>query len=106
MNLDIKELKALISLLDDSDDEIVNIASSNLMNQGLSAIPELEKAWETTLNETLQERLESVIQNIQYNEAKQNLRSWNDSGSESILEGAIYLAKFQFPDITIESIDK
>ena len=68
MNLDIKELKALISLLDDSDDEIVNIASSNLMNQGLSAIPELEKAWETTLNETLQERLESVIQNIQFNE--------------------------------------
>jgi regulator of sirC expression with transglutaminase-like and TPR domain len=106
MNLDIKELKALISLLDDSDDEIVNIASSNLMNQGLSAIPELEKAWETTLNETLQERLESVIQNIQFNEAMQNLRSWNDSGSESILEGAIYLAKFQFPDITVESIDK
>ena len=106
MNLDIKELNEMIYLLDDSDDEIVNIASSNLMNQGLSAIPELEKAWETTLNETLQERLESVIQNIQYNEAKQNLRSWNDSGSESILEGAIYLAKFQFPDITIESIDK
>ena len=106
MNLDIKELKALISLLDDSDDEIVNIASSNLMNQGLSAIPELEKAWETTLNETLQERLESVIQNIQFNEARQNLRTWNDSGAESILEGAIYLSKFQFPDITVESIDK
>lgn len=106
MNLDIKELKALISLLDDSDDEIVNIASSNLMNQGLSAIPELEKAWELALNETLQERLESVIQNIQFNEAKQNLRTWNDSGSESILEGAIYLAKFQFPDITVDSIDK
>ena len=80
MNLDIKELKALISLLDDSDNEIVNIASSNLMNQGLSAIPELEKAWETTFNETLQERLESVIQNIQFNEAKQKLSTWNDSG--------------------------
>ena len=106
MNLDIKELKALISLLDDSDDEIVNIASSNLMDQGLSVIPELEKAWETTLNETFQERLESVIQNIQFNEARQNLRNWYDSGSESILEGAVYLAKFQFPDITVESLDK
>ncbi|MBN2212866.1 MAG: transglutaminase family protein [Bacteroidales bacterium] len=106
MNMDIKELKALISLLDDSDDEIVNIASSNILNQGSAAIPELEKAWETTLNETLQVRLESVIQSIQFNEAKQNLKKWKDSGAENILEGATYLAKFQFPDITLESVEK
>ena len=106
MKTNIKELKALISLLDDSDNEIVNIASSNIMNQGPAAIPELERAWETTLNETLQERLESVIQNIQFNEAKQSLRTWRDSGAENILEGVTYLAKFQFPDITLESIDK
>jgi regulator of sirC expression with transglutaminase-like and TPR domain len=106
MNMDIKELKALISLLDDSDDEIVSIASSNILNQGLAAIPELEKAWETTLNETLQERLESVIQNIQFNEAKQDLRAWKDAGAENILEGAIYLARFHFPDITIGAINK
>jgi regulator of sirC expression with transglutaminase-like and TPR domain len=104
--LDIKELKALITLLDDSDDEIVSIASSNLMNQGTSAIPELEKAWETALDETLQERLETVIQNIQFNEARQSLKTWNDSGAENILEGATYLAKFQFPDIKLEIIDK
>lgn len=106
MNMDIKELKALISLLDDSDDEIVSIASSNILNQGLAAIPELEKAWETTLNETLQERLESVIQDIQFNEAKQDLRAWKDAGADNILEGAIYLARFHFPDITLEVIDK
>jgi regulator of sirC expression with transglutaminase-like and TPR domain len=104
--LDIKELKALITLLDDSDDEIVSIASSNLMNQGTAAIPELEKAWETALDETLQERLETVIQNIQFNEARQSLKTWNDSGAENILEGATYLAKFQFPDIKLEIIDK
>src|SRR4030042_2546662 len=79
MKTNIKELKALISLLDDSDNEIVNIASSNIMNQGPAAIPELERAWETTLNETLQERLESVIQNIQFNEAKQSLKTWRRS---------------------------
>jgi regulator of sirC expression with transglutaminase-like and TPR domain len=106
INLDIKELKALITLLDDSDDEIVSIASSNLMNQGTAAIPELEKAWETALDETLQERLETVIQNIQFNEARQSLKTWNDSGAENILEGATYLAKFQFPDIKLEIIDK
>lgn len=106
MNLDLKELKALITLLDDSDDEIVNVVSSNLMNRGPEAIPELEKAWESTLNETLQERLESVIQNIQFNQARENLRWWNKSGAEYILEGAVYLAKFQFPDISLVALDR
>ncbi len=106
MNMDINELKALISLLDDSDDEVVSIASSNILNQGLAAIPELEKAWEATLNETLQERLESVIQNIQFNKAKQDLQAWKDAGADNILEGATYLARFHFPDITMEVINK
>jgi len=39
MTIDIKELKALISLLDDTDNEIINVVSSNLLNQGPEAIP-------------------------------------------------------------------
>ena len=106
MTIDIKELKALISLLDDSDNEIVNVVSSNLFDKGPEAIPELEKAWETTLNEQLQERLETVIQKIQFAHAKKNLQSWIFSGAEYIFEGAIYLAQFQFPEISFEQFDK
>ncbi|MBN2612745.1 MAG: transglutaminase family protein [Bacteroidales bacterium] len=106
MTIDIKELKALISLLDDSDNEVINVVSSNLLNQGPEAIPELEKAWETTLNEQLQERLENVIQKIQFTHAKKNLQNWVRSGAENILEGAVYLAQFQFPELSFEAQDK
>ncbi len=106
MSIDIRELKALISLLDDSDNDIVNVVSTNLFDKGPEAIPELEKAWETTLNEQLQERLETVIQKIQFAHAKKNLQSWINSGADYILEGAIYLAQFQFPEITVEHFDK
>ena len=106
MTIDVKELKALISLLDDSDNEVVSMVSSNLLDKGPEAIPELEKAWETTLNEQLQERLENVIQKIQFTNAKKNLKEWIDTGANYILEGAIYLSQFQFPDITVELFDK
>ncbi|MBN2347210.1 MAG: transglutaminase family protein [Bacteroidales bacterium] len=101
-----KEIKALISLLDDTDTEVVNMVSENLLQKGVSVIPELEKAWETTLNEVLQGRLENVIQNIQFNRTKANLGQWVQSGHDYILEGAFYLAQFQFPEIEFNRIDE
>lgn len=104
--MDDKELKALISLLDDSDTEVINEVTDNLTKKGLEVIPELEKAWETTYNEVLQERLEYVIKNIQLFITKKNLETWIKTGAENILEGAFYIAQFQFPDITFDNIKK
>lgn len=101
-----KELKAMISLLDDPDSEIIDVVSSNLMKQGTSVIPELEKAWETSLNEMVQERLENVIQHIQFNSSKENLKRWLSQGSDYILEGAVYLAQFQFPELQFHTVEK
>ncbi|NJK87894.1 MAG: hypothetical protein HC906_19950 [Bacteroidales bacterium] len=101
-----KELRAMISLLDDTDIEIIDAVSSNLMKQGTSVIPELERAWESTLNEMVQERLEVVIQNIQFNSSKENIRRWLNEGADYVLEGAVYLAQFQFPDLKLHIVDK
>jgi regulator of sirC expression with transglutaminase-like and TPR domain len=101
-----KELKAMISLLDDPDTEIIDVVSSNLMKQGSSVIPELERAWESTLNEMVQERLENVIQHIQFNSSKENLKRWLSQGADYILDGAVYLAQFQFPDLQVKTVEK
>lgn len=104
--MDIKEVKALISLLDDPDAEVINVVSSNLLQQGTDAIPELEKAWENTLNELVQERLENVIHNIQFNHTRENLARWKKNGAGYILEGAYFVARYQFPEIDFDKIDK
>jgi regulator of sirC expression with transglutaminase-like and TPR domain len=104
--MDSNEIKALISLLDDTDNEVISVVSSNLMQRGPEAIPELEKAWESTLNELVQERLENVIHNIQFNHTRDNLSRWRKSGAEYILEGAFFVAQYQFPEINFNKIDK
>lgn len=106
MPADIKEIKALISLLDDTDAEVLEVVSSNLLKHGLSVIPELERAWETTMNEMVQERLENVIHNIQFESARANLMRWVRAGAESILEGAVCVSQIQFPEIKLKAIDK
>ncbi|UCH13401.1 MAG: transglutaminase family protein [Bacteroidales bacterium] len=104
--MDRDKLKALISLLDDPDSEILNVVSDSLMKQGLNAIPELEKAWENTIDESLQNRLGDVIQGIQLNHARNNLANWQKTGAEHILEGAFYVAQYQFPDINMADMER
>ncbi|MBA7516706.1 hypothetical protein ES705_08754 [subsurface metagenome] len=99
------KINALISLLDDTDTEVINTVTDNLFKQGIEIIPQLEKVWESTLDERLQERLENVIHNIQFDTTKKNLKAWCDSGFEYVLEGAGYLAQFQFPEIDMNTLD-
>jgi regulator of sirC expression with transglutaminase-like and TPR domain len=99
------KIEALIHLLDDTDSEVINAVTDNLLQQGIEIIPHLEKVWESTLNEKLQERLENVIQDIQFETTKRNLKDWSDRGCEYILEGAGFLAQFQFPEIKIAALD-
>jgi len=98
-------IDALIALLDDTDTEVVNTVTDNLLKQGISIVPQLEKAWETAPGEKMQERLELVIHNIQFETAKENLKTWRNGDALNILEGACYLAQFQFPEISFTKID-
>jgi regulator of sirC expression with transglutaminase-like and TPR domain len=99
------KIDALIALLDDKNAEVINAVNDNLLKEGLEIIPRLEKVWETTLDENLQERLENVIQNIQFETTKKNLNAWSSSGAENLLEGACYLAQFQFPEIKLKKLE-
>lgn len=100
-----KEINALINLLDDPDIEVVNAVKDELMKHGFEAIPRLEKAWESTLNEQLQEKLENVIHFIQYRTTKKHLIKWSKSGAEDLLEGSCYVAQFQFPEVNYDNLN-
>lgn len=99
-------IDALIALLDDTDSEVINTVTDNLLKQGISIVPQLEKAWESAPGEKIQERLELVIHNIQFQTAKENLKVWRDSESINVLEGVCYLAQFQYPEISYAKIDQ
>ena len=101
-----KKIDALIALLGDNDSEVLDVVTDNLLKQGISIVPHLEKAWETTIDMKLQERLENVIHNIQFETTKSNLQSWKENGAKYVMEGACYLAQFQFPEINFLKLDE
>jgi len=101
-----KEIKALIHLLDDPDTEISDVVTGNLKELGIDIIPELESAWESTMDLHYQEKIENIIQEIQAGNVKKNLTTWRESGSRDLLEGVFWVAKYQYPDLEIGQIRK
>lgn len=102
--MDKSEIQALLTLLEDPDEEVFTAVSESLMQHGEGVIPELESAWENTLNESIQAKLESIIQDIQYTSVKNQLEKWLRTGADDVLEGSFYVAKLQYPDLQYESV--
>lgn len=98
------EIVSLINLLDDPDENIFQHVHDILIQIGVEAIPYLEKSWEENKYTGLyQERIETLIDTIHFNQIITDLTNWNNSDKE-ILDGWIILTKWQFPGINKKNI--
>jgi len=101
-----KNIQALFQLLDDPSNEVYHYVAKNILQQGEEIIPELEKVWETSFNEFLQERIENLIQEIQFKATLSQLKEWKDSGATDIFEGAFLIARYQYPELKVDTVKK
>jgi regulator of sirC expression with transglutaminase-like and TPR domain len=101
-----KELKALISLLDDEDEEVLDHVSKKLYALGKDGIPILASAYENTDNSIVQTRLEELIQNIQFDNVKDRFSYWIQSKEQDLLEAALIIAHIQYPNIDESAIQQ
>ena len=65
-------------------------------------IPELEKAWEQSFDEKIQQRLENLIQEIQINSTERSLKKWADNGGKNLFKGAFFVAKHQYKELNYD----
>lgn len=98
-----KEMQALISLLDDPDNTIFDDVSSKIISYGHDVIPHLESAWENSFDHLLQNRIEDIIHHLQFENIKLDLINWKSS-EQDLIDGAIIIAKYQYPDLEEEKI--
>jgi len=95
------EIKALISLLDDDDKQVVTHVEEKIFSLGREVIPYLEKEWETSFNPKLQSRIEEIIHVLQYELLKSRLLSWYKSDDKDLLTAMWLLATYQYPDLEL-----
>ena len=99
-----KELKALVSLLDDDDQQVVSHVEGKILSIGKAVIPFLEHEWESNLNPSVQSRIEELIHTLQYDLLRERLKNWYQNGNQDLLEGMWILATYQYPDLELEKL--
>ncbi len=102
--MDKDKLQALISLLDDPDEEVFQTVEGELLKGQVEIVPELEKAWESSLNGSYQQRLETLIHQLQFRDVKNQLRDWL-LNSDDLLFGAYLVSKYQYPGLKYEDVN-
>ncbi len=98
------ELKALVTLLEDEDEEIVSHVERKLMEIGTGVIPLLEREWETNFNPLIQRRIEDLIHTLQFELVQERLTDWKENRENDLLEGLWLVSTYQYPDVDLEEL--
>jgi regulator of sirC expression with transglutaminase-like and TPR domain len=101
-----KEIKALISLLEDEDEHIALHVEEKIVSLGEPMIPFLEEEWESSLNPEVQKKIEELIHKLQYESLTNKFKAWKESGAVNLVEGMWLVNSYQYPDASLETINR
>ncbi|MES2616503.1 MAG: transglutaminase-like domain-containing protein [Bacteroidota bacterium] len=95
------ELKALVVLLEDNDENVWQIAYSALSNSDIEQVDMLNQLlFEEVNTDEQRNRLEEVIENVKTGHLSNKLMQWKADGGKNLLEAITYITQFRYPDVT------
>src|SRR5260370_35719964 len=104
MAMEERELKALVSLLDDDDQQVITHVEGKILSIGKEGIPFLEHEWESNLNPKVQNRIEELIHTLQYDLLRERLKNWYNGKEQDLLTGMWILPTYQDPKLELEKV--
>lgn len=99
-----KEINALLNLIDDPDDEVYDTVAAEIVRCGNIIIPSLEALWEVTPDEAVQERIETLIHRVHFQDLQEAMYEWSNNPQATLLQGALLVARYQFPELSTAPI--
>jgi len=99
-------IKALISLLDDSDEEVYLAVKEKLIQAGPESLPLLENKLESVTYLLQHERLESIIYQLKTVRLGEKIVQWYHSENKSLLEAWTFVSSIQNIEVPLEKVEK
>jgi regulator of sirC expression with transglutaminase-like and TPR domain len=98
------QIEALIALIDDPDPEVSNHVFDKLLEMGSEVVPRLEAAWEKQPDEHFQNRIEELLNQIQFAIVEREIKSWLAHENDDFLEACLALNKLAYPQLESDFI--
>jgi len=100
------DIKVLLPLLDDTDDEVYIAIRKKIMESGPGSIKVLENALDSVTTLLQHERIESIIFQLKISRLKDQLLQWHLSENKSLLQGWIIISSIQGIEISTSKVEK
>jgi len=105
MTMTREEIQALLQLLDDPNDEVNQTVTTRILEQGPTILPDLEAAWEGSMDPMHQDRIINLIQEIQTQNNHNHLQKWVRTGQNDLLKGVFLISRYQYPDLEMKELE-
>lgn len=99
-----ENLKALINLLDDTDEDIIVHVEEQIKQFGENAIEILEFEWENSENPLIVKRIENLIFEIKSDKFKKLLDNWLKNGANDLMKGSLLVAQYQYHNLNSDKV--
>lgn len=86
MSLDLHKINALVTLLGDPDQEVMQIAEREILTIGKDVIPVLEDSYLLIENNQQKDKLDEIINNLKSEKVRKALREWVGSKEKDLLD--------------------
>lgn len=99
------EIRALITLIDDPDEGVYLQIRDRIVSLGDNVVPVLERAWEyDDLGDLFRNRIEDILHTIHLGGVTDRLKAWKASGGDDLLEGALLISRYRYPDMDEQKV--
>jgi regulator of sirC expression with transglutaminase-like and TPR domain len=100
------ELQALISLVDEPDDNLYSRVRDRIFDYGIDAVPALEEAFSNFPDDFVQQRIIHLVHDIQQQHLYNELHHWKHFGGQDLLSGYLIVTRHQYPDLDVGAITR
>ncbi len=105
MTMNREEIQALLQLLDDPNVEVNQTVSTRILEQGPTILPDLEAAWEGSMDPMHQDRIINLIQEIQTQYNHNQLQKWVRTEQNDLMKGVFLISRYQYPDLEMKELE-
>ncbi|MEK7718054.1 MAG: transglutaminase family protein [Bacteroidota bacterium] len=105
MTISVSTLDALISLLDDQDEQVFGSVKEKLFSLGAAALPKLEESLSTANSIEHVKKLEEIISHLKKEILLDRMKVWINSDNRSLIDGWLLVSSIHHPTISKEKIE-
>lgn len=104
MKLNEPEYRALISLLDDDDSEVLEHVVQKIESIGTIGLPVLQQYIDVGNNSKISEKCNELIQKIHFSEIYEALKKWQSQEEGDLLHALLLVAKVKYPYLDTRTV--